>query len=74
MLDNFKGKTVFCRVQLGELWGQCSEVLEWRFPALLENFCIRPNSGGKGFHRGGNGVIRRLRFLEAMTAAIFALD
>jgi 5-oxoprolinase (ATP-hydrolysing) len=48
------------------------EVLEWRFPVLLENFCIRPNSGGKGQHRGGNGVIRRLRFLESMTAAILS--
>jgi 5-oxoprolinase (ATP-hydrolysing) len=48
------------------------EVLEWRFPVLLENFCIRPNSGGKGHHHGGNGVIRRLRFLEPMTAAILS--
>ncbi|HEY9669013.1 MAG TPA: hydantoinase B/oxoprolinase family protein, partial [Coleofasciculaceae cyanobacterium] len=48
------------------------EVLEWRFPVLLENFCIRPNSGGKGKHCGGNGVIRRLRFLEPMTAAILS--
>jgi 5-oxoprolinase (ATP-hydrolysing) len=48
------------------------EVLEWRFPILLESFCIRPNSGGKGHHRGGNGVIRRLRFLEPMTAAILS--
>ena len=45
------------------------EVLEWRFPILLQSFSIRPNSGGKGHHRGGNGVIRRLRFLEPMTAA-----
>jgi 5-oxoprolinase (ATP-hydrolysing) len=48
------------------------EVLEWRFPVLLENFCIRPHSGGKGKHHGGNGVIRRLRFLEPMTAAILS--
>jgi 5-oxoprolinase (ATP-hydrolysing) len=48
------------------------EVLEWRFPVLLESFGIRPNSGGKGHHRGGNGVIRRLRFLEPMTAAILS--
>ncbi len=48
------------------------EVLEWRFPVLLENFCIRPQSGGKGKHHGGNGVIRRLRFLEPMTAAILS--
>jgi 5-oxoprolinase (ATP-hydrolysing) len=48
------------------------EVLEWRFPVLLESFSIRPDSGGKGQHRGGNGVIRRLRFLEPMTAAILS--
>ncbi|MBW4636559.1 MAG: hydantoinase B/oxoprolinase family protein [Iphinoe sp. HA4291-MV1] len=48
------------------------EVLEWRFPVLLESFAIRPNSDGKGHHRGGNGVIRRLRFLEQMTAGILS--
>ncbi|MBD2439364.1 hydantoinase B/oxoprolinase family protein [Nostoc sp. FACHB-110] len=48
------------------------EVLEWRFPVVLENFAIREKSGGKGNHHGGNGVIRRLRFLEPMTAAILS--
>jgi len=48
------------------------EVLEWRFPVLLESFIIRPDSGGKGRHRGGNGVIRRVRFREPMTAAILS--
>lgn len=48
------------------------EVLEWRFPVLLESFAIRTDSGGKGQHHGGNGVIRRLRFLEPMTAAILS--
>jgi 5-oxoprolinase (ATP-hydrolysing) len=48
------------------------EVLEWRFPVLLESFAIRPNSGGNGLHRGGNGVIRRIQFREAMTAAILS--
>jgi 5-oxoprolinase (ATP-hydrolysing) len=48
------------------------EVLEWRFPVLLESFAIRPHSGGKGEHSGGNGVIRRLRFLEPMTAGILS--
>ncbi len=43
------------------------EVLEWRFPVLLENFAIRMHSGGKGHHQGGNGVIRRIRFREAIT-------
>ncbi|MBW4581915.1 MAG: hydantoinase B/oxoprolinase family protein [Tildeniella nuda ZEHNDER 1965/U140] len=48
------------------------EVLEWRFPVRLEDFAIRPDSGGRGSHRGGNGVIRRLRFKETMTAAILS--
>lgn len=48
------------------------EVLEWRFPVLVESFAIRPHSGGKGQHDGGNGVIRRIRFRETMTAAIIS--
>ena len=48
------------------------EVLEWRFPVLLEDFRIRKGSGGKGKHRGGDGVVRRVRFREAMTAAILS--
>ena len=48
------------------------EVLEWRFPVLLESFAIRANSGGSGSHRGGNGVVRRVRFREAMTAGILS--
>ena len=41
------------------------EVLEWRFPVRLESFRIRRGSGGAGRHRGGDGVERRVRFLEA---------
>jgi 5-oxoprolinase (ATP-hydrolysing) len=48
------------------------EVLEWRFPVLVEAFSIRANSGGNGKQRGGNGVIRRIRFRETMTAAILS--
>lgn len=48
------------------------EVLEWRFPVLLESFSIRSNSGGKGTHQGGNGVVRRIQFREPMTAAILS--
>jgi len=43
------------------------EILEWRFPVRLEAFGIRRGSGGAGRWRGGNGVVRRMRFLEAMT-------
>jgi 5-oxoprolinase (ATP-hydrolysing) len=48
------------------------EVLEWRFPVLLESFAIRRGSGGQGVHKGGDGVVRRIRFREAMTAAILS--
>ena len=48
------------------------EILEWRFPVILESFSLRPGSGGEGMHRGGNGVIRRVRFREAMTASILS--
>ena len=48
------------------------EVLEWRFPVRLESFAIRRGSGGAGRHRGGDGAVRRIRFLEAMTAVVLA--
>jgi len=48
------------------------EVLEWRFPVLVESFGIRHGSGGAGRHRGGDGARRRIRFREAMTAAILS--
>jgi 5-oxoprolinase (ATP-hydrolysing) len=48
------------------------EVLEWRFPVRLESFEIRRGSGGAGRHRGGHGAVRRVRFLEPMTAAILS--
>ncbi len=46
------------------------EVLERRYPVRLEEFSIRRGSGGAGRRRGGDGVVRRLRFLEPMTAVI----
>jgi len=48
------------------------EVLETRYPVLVEAFGIRAGSGGKGAHKGGDGTARRIRFLEAMTAAILS--
>ncbi|MBB4285759.1 hydantoinase B/oxoprolinase family protein [Roseospira goensis] len=48
------------------------EVLESRFPVRLQDFHIRHGSGGAGAHRGGDGVVRRLRFQEAMTAAVLS--
>jgi 5-oxoprolinase (ATP-hydrolysing) len=48
------------------------EVLEFRFPVLVEEHSIRVGSGGAGRFRGGDGATRRVRFLEPMTAAILA--
>ncbi|MCA8906946.1 MAG: hydantoinase B/oxoprolinase family protein, partial [Rhodospirillaceae bacterium] len=48
------------------------EVLEQRFPVLLDSFAIRPGSGGTGKWHGGNGTTRKVRFLEPMTAVILA--
>jgi 5-oxoprolinase (ATP-hydrolysing) len=46
------------------------EVLEKRFPVRLEEFGIRPGSGGAGRWPGGNGARRRLRFLEPVTVTV----
>ena len=48
------------------------EVLEFRFPIHLESYRIRSGSGGAGLHHGGDGGIRRVRFLEPMTASILS--
>ena len=48
------------------------EVLEWRFPVRLDAFRIRRGSGGRGRHKGGDGVERRIRFLQPMTAVLLA--
>ena len=48
------------------------EVLEWRFPIILESFAIREGSGGKGKQCGGNGVVRRVRFLQDMKANVLS--
>jgi 5-oxoprolinase (ATP-hydrolysing) len=48
------------------------EVLEFRFPVVLESYEIRPDSGGAGRWHGGNGGIRKILFREPMTAAILS--
>lgn len=48
------------------------EVLEFRFPVLLESYAIRAGSGGAGRWKGGDGGVRRVRFLEPMTASILS--
>jgi 5-oxoprolinase (ATP-hydrolysing) len=48
------------------------EVLELRFPVVLEDFHIRRRSGGKGRFNAGDGVSRTIRFLEAMELSILS--
>jgi 5-oxoprolinase (ATP-hydrolysing) len=48
------------------------EILELRYPVRVEQFGIRENSGGAGEFTGGDGAVRKLRFLEPMTATIVA--
>jgi 5-oxoprolinase (ATP-hydrolysing) len=48
------------------------EVLEDRYPVVVEEFSIRHGSGGAGARRGGDGALRRILFREAMTAAILS--
>jgi 5-oxoprolinase (ATP-hydrolysing) len=48
------------------------EVLEWRLPVRLEEFMVRRGSGGAGRWHGGDGAVRRIRFLEPMTVSTLA--
>ncbi|MGW1297895.1 hydantoinase B/oxoprolinase family protein [Streptomyces sp. NPDC002533] len=48
------------------------EILEWRLPVRLESFAVREDSGGAGRWHGGNGVERRIRFLEPVTVALLS--
>ncbi|WP_417251559.1 hydantoinase B/oxoprolinase family protein [Castellaniella sp.] len=47
-----------------------AEVVEWRYPVRVEEFSIRHGSGGAGQHHGGDGVVRKVRFLRPMTATV----
>jgi 5-oxoprolinase (ATP-hydrolysing) len=48
------------------------EILERRYPVRVEAFALRAESGGQGAHRGGDGVVRRIRFLAPMQAALLS--
>jgi len=48
------------------------EVLEFRYPVVLEDFHIRPSSGGRGRWSAGDGVSRTIRFLEKMECTILS--
>lgn len=48
------------------------ELMEYRFPVRVEAFGVREGSGGAGAHRGGDGLVRRIRFMEPMTVNILS--
>jgi N-methylhydantoinase B len=48
------------------------EALERDFPVLVERYALRPRSGGAGRYRGGDGLVRRLRFLTNVTVTILS--
>src|SRR6201993_4236289 len=48
------------------------EILEFRYPVVLEEFHIRPGSGGRGKWNGGDGIRRTIRFLEKMECTILS--
>jgi N-methylhydantoinase B len=48
------------------------EALELQYPLLVERYALRPGSGGEGRHRGGDGVLRELRVLEACRLSIIS--
>ena len=48
------------------------EILEWRYPVVLESFGVNRGSGGAGRWRGGDGTLRRIRFLERMELTVLS--
>ena len=48
------------------------EILEQRYPVQVREFAVRRDSGGAGAYVGGNGLVRRIRFLQPMSAAILS--
>jgi 5-oxoprolinase (ATP-hydrolysing) len=49
-----------------------AEVLERRYPVRVERFALRRGSGGEGRHRGGDGLVRELRFLEPAELSVLS--
>lgn len=48
------------------------EILESRYPVMLDEFSIRRGSGGKGKHNAGDGVLRKIRFLKEMSLSVLS--
>lgn len=48
------------------------EIFEQRYPVILHRFGLRTNSGGDGFHRGGDGLVREIEFRRPVTVSILS--
>ena len=71
LVDGFNGTSVV-QTHMTNSRMTDPEVLEFRFPVRLESYQIRQGSGGAGRWHGGDGGVRRVRFLEPMTASILS--
>ncbi len=71
LIDGFNGTSVV-QTHMTNSRMTDPEVLEFRFPVRLESYQIRQGSGGAGRWHGGDGGVRRVRFLEPMTASILS--
>ncbi|MBF5006323.1 hydantoinase B/oxoprolinase family protein [Diaphorobacter caeni] len=71
LVDGFNGTSVV-QTHMTNSRMTDPEVLEFRFPVRLESYAIRAGSGGAGRWGGGNGGVRRVRFLQPMTAGILS--
>ena len=48
------------------------EILERRYPVILRQFCLRPDTGGQGLYRGGDGIIREMEFSIPLKVSILS--
>ena len=59
-----------CHVHMSNTAITDVEILEERYPVRVREFAIRRGSGGEGTWKGGDGLIREIEFLEAMTVSL----
>jgi len=53
-------------------WNTPVEAFEHQYPVRIESYCVRKNSGGRGAHRGGDGIVREFRFLAPAEVTILS--
>ena len=68
--ENFNGTTTQCHMTNTRITDV--ETLEKIYPVIVREFKEKPDSGGKGRHRGGNGVVREFQFTESVTVSLLS--